>query len=434
MRNKLFFLFLFCVGFFTNNLHAQSNTSIASKEKILLTGATAHLGNGEVIENSMIAFSDGVFTFVGKQSERALFADYRVLDVQKKHIYPGFIAPNTLLGLREIDAVRSTNDVEETGSFNPNVRAIIAYNTDSRIIPTVRSNGVLLAEIVPQGGRISGTSAIVQLDGWNWEDAAYRAESGVHLNFPNMSNFPNDDDDDSAGKAKNDEYSRQFRELEEFFNEAFAYSKKENLTQKNLKFDAMRDIFEGKKILFIHTNYAKGISQAVLFAKKYGISPVIVGAAEAYLVKDFLKENKISVILGRSQSLPIREDDDIDQPFKNAKILYDAGILFAFSNKETWQQRNLVFQAGQAVGFGLPKEAAISALTLNTAKILGIEKTVGSLEIGKDATFFISEGDALDMRSSRVEIAYLKGKKLDLDDKQKALNRKFQAKYGQNEK
>ena len=404
---------------------AQQTPAKAQTEAILIAGATAHLGNGEVVENSLIAFREGKITFVGKSPSGQDFSTYRTVEARGKHVYPGFIAPNSTLGLREIDAVRATNDYVETGVFNPNVRAIIAYNTDSRVTPTVRSNGVLLAQIVPQGGRISGTSAVVELDGWNWEDAAYRAEAGIHLHFPTASSFAYNEDEGSPSAAKNEDYKRQMNELEDFFEQAIAYQKKETGTQKNLKLEAMRGIFDGSKRLFIHSQSAKNMTQAVLFAKKYKVVPVIVGGGEAYLMTDFLKENKIAVVLGRTQSLPMREDDDIDQPYKNPKLLFEAGVLFAFSNVETWQQRNLAFQAGQAVGFGLPKEAAVRALTLNTATILGIEKTVGSLEVGKDATLFVSEGDALDMRSSLVEQAFIRGKNIDLGNKQKALYEKY---------
>jgi imidazolonepropionase-like amidohydrolase len=158
---------------------------------------------------------------------------------------------------------------------------------------------------------------------------------------------------------------------------------------------------------------------------------VLVGANDAWMLADFLKTHNIAVILSPTQRLPSRDDEDVDQPFKTAAQLHEKGVLIAFSDKSAWQQRNVAFQAGQAVGFGLPKEAAVQALTLNTARILGIADRCGSLAIGKDATLFISEGDALDMRSCQVTAAFIQGREINLDNKHKQLYRRFEAKYKQ---
>jgi hypothetical protein len=319
--------------------------------------------------------------------------------------------------------------MNELGLFNPNVRSIIAYNTDSDIPPTVRSNGTLLAQIVPSGARISGSSSIVELDGWNWEDAAYKMDNGIHLNWPSL--YRRRGFGSGATISKNDDYEEQVREVEQFFKEAAAYAKKQNPNPVNLKFEAVKGLFDESKILFVEADYAKTISEAVLFAKKYKFKMAIVGGRDSWMVTDLLKDNNVGVILSETQRLPGRVDADIDQPFKTPKMLQDAGVLFAFGIDGSWQQRNLPFQAGQAVGFGLDKEAAISGLTSNTAKILGIDATVGTIEKDKDASFFISEGDALDMRTNKVTHAFINGKAIDLDNKQEALNRKFKKKYNQ---
>lgn len=402
---------------------AQPAPAPAQSEPILILGAKAHLGNGQVIENSAIGFEDGKLVLVADATvirlDRSKYK--KVIDASGKQVFPGFIATNTPLGLIEIDAVRATRDNGETGEMNPNVRSLIAYSTDSRVTPVVRSNGVLLAQITPQGGRISGQSSVVELDAWNWEDAAYRSDDGIHLNWPFTGS--------GNARRRNEDYPGQVQALRDFFNEASAYARKATVETKNTRFDAMRGLFDSSKTLYIHASDPKAITESIQFAEGYNIHPVLVGGEDSWMVADVLKEKSISVILAPSQRLPRREDDDIDQPFKTAGQLQQAGVLFCFSQGGTWQQQNLCFQAGQAVGYGLSYEGAISALTLNSARILGIDKTVGSLETGKDATLFICEGDPLDMRGNQVIRAFIHGRDIDLDNKQKELYRKYKAKY-----
>jgi imidazolonepropionase-like amidohydrolase len=394
-------------------------------QPIVIKGAIAHLGNGQVIENSAIAFENGKITVVGNANDRRAYPNHKEIDASGKHIYPGFIAPNTNLGLVEIGAVRATRDYSEVGSFNPNIRSIIAYNTDSEIQPTVRSMGTLLAQIVPQSGRISGSSSIVELDAWNWEDAAYALDNGLHLRWPSSYSYSWR----QRRLDKNERYNDQLEETKSFFKEAAAYMKKASSTTKNLKFEALRGIFSGGAKLFIHTNTAESIEASVKMAKSYGITPVIIGGRDAWMITDFLKNNDVSVILGETHSLPNRQHGDIDQPFKTPAQLQKAGVLFAFSGGDNWQNRNLGFQAGHAVSFGLEYEDAVKALTSNTAQILGVGKTVGTIAEGMDATIFVSEGDALDMRTATVTHAFIQGKEIDLDNKQKQLYKRFQTKY-----
>ena len=425
--NKIQLVLIF--SFLGSFVLAQQTPAPPQTQPIIITGAVAHLGNGQVIENSTVAFEDGKITLVA--DARLIRIDgsknYKTIAASGKHVYPGFIAPATTVGLVEINAVRATKDYSEVGQMNPNIRSIIAYNTDSKVTPTVRSNGVLLAQITPRSGRISGSSSIVELDAWNWEDALYKGDNGVHVNWPSMFRFSWGGSAEVINKNKN--YSKQTKELDAFFDQAKAYANKKNPEVKNLKFEAMRGLFDKSKKLFIHTNHAKTIMESTLFAKKYGADIVIVGGRDSWRITEFLKENNVPVLIRSTQSLPGAEDEDIDQPFKTPKQLHDAGILFGFSHSGYETQRNLPFQAGQAVGFGLEYEEAIKALSLNTAKILGLDQTIGSLEEGKDATLFISEGDVLDMRTCKVTHAFIRGKEIDLDNKQKALYRKFKEKY-----
>lgn len=399
----------------------------AQSKSILLMGGIAHLGNGTVIENSAIGFKDGKLTLVADARVIKLQANAfdTTISIHGKHVYPGIIAPNSTLGLVEIDAVRASDDQSEAGNYTPHVRSLIAYNTESRITPTVRSNGVLMAQITPRGNVVSGTSSIVQFDAWNWQDAAYKKDDGIHLNWHRMFSPWN-------GKA-NEKYTEQVDELKTFFADALAYSKVKEYPEINLRFESMRGLFNGTQTLFIHTNYVKEITDAIYFAKAFDIKKiVIVGGYDSWMVADMLKDNKVAVVLRRVHELPAREDDDVYLPYKLPKKLMDAGVLFCLENSgdmEAMGTRNLPFYAGTASAYGLNKEEALKLITLNTAKILGIDSTCGSLEPGKDATFFISTGDALDISTNNVEHAFIQGREIDVDNHQKRMFKKYSEKY-----
>lgn len=397
------------------------------REPIAIVNGILHLGNGQVIENGIVAFDKGQITWVGDSRQRPDLAGHRIIDASGKHVYPGFIATNTTLGLVEIGAVRATVDSREVGTYNPNVRALIAYNTDSEIIPTVRSNGVLLIQTTPAGARMPGMSSVMMADGWNWEDAVLQADDGVHLHWPSPYTYS------WRGRrlSKNERYAAQVADLRKFFDEAHAYHRRTEIAEKNLRFEAMKPVFEGARRLYIHAELAANIEEAVLFAADYGITPVIVGATDAWLVADFLKAHDVPVILRTTFNLPRRTDEPLDLPFRTPALLYEKGVKFCLSQKGFWQQFNLPFVAGQAVAYGLPYEEAVRALSGATAEILGIADRVGTLEVGKDATLFVSEGDALDVRTNQLTHAFIQGRQIDLDNKHKMLYRKFKEKYEQ---
>ncbi len=411
--------------------HAQAPVPApAQSGAILILNATAHVGNGTVINNSAVAFNKGKITMVADATtiriDRTQFA--KIYDASGKHVYPGFIAADSQLGLVEVEAVRATSDQAETGEMNPNARAIVAYNTDSEVTPTVRSNGVLLAQVSPVGGVVAGQSSVVQLDAWNWEDAAVRTDEGMHLNWPSLRSWGGWETGNPEQKG-NERYQKDVDAIEQYFKEAKAYAALAQPAAKNPRFEAMKSLMKGEQTLYIHTNQAKTIRAAVEFGKAQGLKVAIVGGDDAWQEIQLLKDNNIHVVLGRTQRLPARDDEDVDQPYKTAKMLHDAGVSFSFTDEGGWKQRNLAFEAGQAVGAGLPYEAAVQAITLGTARLLGIDAQYGSLEVGKTATLFISEGDALDMRTNQVTAAFINGRSIDLDNKQKRLNRKYSEKY-----
>jgi len=402
--------------------------NISAQKTTLIMGGIAHLGTGEKIENSLIVIRDGKFDLVADASLVRIdpSAFDTVIRAYGKHIYPAFIAPNTTLGITEIDAVRASKDYNEVGSYNPNVRSQIAYNTDSKIIKTVRTNGVLVTQTTPRGGVISGLSSVMYLDGWNWEDATLKADDGIHLNWP--SSFNTSGWWAEPGKtSKNKNYDDRVKEIKNYFEIAKSYSQYDS--KMDLELVSIQELFKGTRNLYIHANYAKDIRESVRFFKKIGINNiVIVGGRDALNAISILKENNISIILERVHSLPVNEDAAIDQFYKLPIQLSENNILFCLSysgDMEAMGTRNLPFTAGTAVAYGLDMEKAIASISLNTAIILGIEKTTGSIEIGKNATFFISSGDALDMRTNNIELSFIKGIPVDLNNHQKELFEKY---------
>lgn len=397
---------------------------------IVMVGGTAHLGNGQVIPNAVIAFDKGILTAVGDASTAYDKNDAELVDITGKHVYPGLIAPNSTLGLQEIGAVRATLDYNEVGGINPHVRSLIAFNTDSEVIPTVRAYGVLLTQATPVGGMIAGSSSVMEMDGWNWEDAALKQEDGIHAYWPTYWSKSFGFGGPISIK-KNENREAALNELEKTFREARAYAQLKNVSPKNLRLEAMRGLFNGTSNMYIHADYAKEIVEAIQLAKSQGVKKVvIVGGADAYTIIDFLKENDVPVMLGAVYRLPERPEEDVDMPYKQPALLHNAGILVSLSyDGEWWRTRNLAFQAGTAAAYGVNKEEALQMLTSNTARILGIDQVVGTLEKGKHATLVVSRGDLLDLRTNQVEQAFIRGRRITLDDRQKQLYRKYKEKY-----
>lgn len=428
---------LFITLFFAASLLsiAQQNPTVAHAQtrSVLIMNATAHIGDGTVIENAAIGFRDGKLDMVAdaRTIRLAPNAYDETIDASGKQVYPGFIATNSTLGLHELDAIRPANDVAETGAYKPGIRSAIAYNTDSEIIPTVRLNGVLMGQITPRGGVISGTSCVMQFDAWNWEDALIKADDGVHLNWPGVFHKHYDKGKVNVEKVKT--YDQQLREIHTFFNEARAYCAVKEPAIREVRFEGLRGVFNGSQKLYVHADDAKSIQEALNFKVSQNVQQmVIVGGYDAHLVAEQLIANQVPVLLRRLHELPMYAEDDIDLPFKLPALLYKAGVSFALQNEgdmERMGARNLPFYAGTAVAYGLPYEEAVRALTQAPAKILGIDQSCGTLEVGKDATLFISNGDALDMRTNALTHAYIQGRSIILRSKQTDLYEKYKQKY-----
>jgi imidazolonepropionase-like amidohydrolase len=408
------------------------------KGLLFLKGGTVHVGNGQVVENATVKINNGKIEQVG-QNLPIPADDVKVFDVTGKHVYPGLILPASALGLQEIGSgVRGSNDFIEIGDMNASVRAIAAYNADSKITNTLRSNGILLAHVAPQGAMLGGLSSVVQLDAWDYEDATYKADNGVHLYMPSLLA--------GAGGGRRAAFSAaqqqpsdpvkealdRLEKVKEMLREAKAWNAGTTPKEdKNLKYASLKGLFDKSAKLYVRANQVKQMLVAIDFVKEFGFDVVIVGGMDAWQIADLLKANNISVIMSQMHNLPALDDDDVDQPYKSATALKKAGVLFCINDDDPQNRgRNLPFNAGTAAAYGLGKEEALQAITLNAAKILGIADRTGSIEVGKDANIVVSEGDILDMRSSKVTHAFIQGRTIELNDKHKQLFERYKYKYG----
>jgi imidazolonepropionase-like amidohydrolase len=401
---------------------------------VVITNATVHVGNGQVLENVSILITDGKITKVGSTINAP--AGAQTINAQGKQVYPGLILSATDLGLVEVPSVRATNDVREIGTLNTSIRSIVAYNTDSKVTNTLRSQGILLANIVPEGGLISGSSSVVQLDAWNWEDAAYKMDGGIHFYMPSLLSRP------PVGRAalRSPEQAPEdpvkqgldrVDEIKSLLRAAKAYNAQTSHKETNLKLAALKGLFDQSQRFYVHATTVKQMLVALDFVREFGLNMVIVGGTDSWQIADLLKQNNVAVILSQSHSLPTLDDDDVDQPYKTPAMLQKAGVLYTITDNDGQTRgRNLAYNAGTGVAYGLTKEQALQAITLNAAKILGIADKAGSIEVGKDANIVIATGDILDMRTSTVTDAFIQGRKINLDNKQKQLYERYKYKYG----
>lgn len=410
-------------------LRAQQTPGDVQSQPISIVGATAHIGTGDVITNATIVFENGIITAIGDSSTQT---KGKIIDASGKDVYPGFIALATSLGLVEVDAVRASDDEDELGDLIPHIRSQIAYNAESKVVESMRPNGILLTQVSPKGGVISGASSVMQLDGWNWEDATVMADDAIHLNWPNSFSRGRWWLGEDPGLKANKNYNKQVSSISDFLVQAQAYNKASSI-ERNQVLEATAGLFNGTQSIYIDANTEQEMIDAVTIVKNNGIEHiVIVGGTMAYKITDFLKENSVSVAVAATHKLPPTEDADYDFYYKLPKLLSDAGIQVGIHTKDktNFQTRNLPFFAGQVVGQGMNKEQALQLITLNPAKMLGIDKHYGSLEVGKSATLFVSKGDALDMRTNQLEEAFIDGRSVSLETHQTELYHRYSDKYG----
>ncbi len=393
-----------------------------------IVNATICPVSSEPLENGILVFKGEKIVYVGNDAGR-IPQDAVRIDAKGAWIYPGLIAADTQVGLSEIDAVRATNDNREIGDFNPEVRADEAYNPDSEIIPTLRSAGILVAQTVPEGSLITGRSAIMAMDGWSLKDCELRASDGIHVNFT-ISRWGR-----RAGNEKStlDDISRRAAEVRSFLKDTQAYADLKKHDPKHLKpdtrLDATLPLFQGKSSLFIHADDEDAIRQALAIAAEFKIRTVIVGASSAAALLPEIKQSGVALVLQSPLSLPAHNDDDYDKAYRLPLLVKDAGISFCVAQSGTWGVRSLAAAAAAPVAFGMDEADAVKSITLNAAQILGVDDRLGSLNAGKDATFIFCEGNILDISQSTVTRAYILGKEVDLNDRNKQLYQKYSRKY-----
>jgi imidazolonepropionase-like amidohydrolase len=406
---------------------------VANAQRILIINGTAHIGNGEVVETAAIGIAEGKILFVKNSLTNAVQRkDWdTIIDAQNQHVYPGLVAANSTLGLTEIDAVRATRDFNDVGELNPHVRTQVAFNVESRVIETVRTNGVMLTQSTPRGGTISGSSAVMFLSGWNWEDATVLADDGIHVNWPS-STQGGGWWAEPAPKTRNTNYQKEKEEIMDFFTLAEVYAKGAKSID-DLRLEAMKACFVGTKRVYFHADGMQQILDIIEFVEKFNLKfPVIIGGYEAHMVGKRLKDAKIPVMLNRVHMLPEREEDDVNLPYAMPALLQKQGILFCLQNAgdmEAMNARNLPFQAGTAMAYGLTEEEALASVSLNACKIMGIDKEFGSIESGKSATLFISKGPALDMKTNQVSTLIFHGQLVSSENFQLKLYQKYKKKY-----
>ena len=427
MKKILFTLSCLCVFALAN---AQQTPAANQSKSLLIQGATLHIGNGSILENAELGIADGKIVEVGAVGSSQNNYD-TTIDASGKHLYPGFIAANSTVGMVEIDAIRPTNDLNEIGTFLPHIRTIIAYNAESKVVESLRPNGILTAQIVPTRGRIAGSSSVVQLDAWNWEDASLKTDEGIHLYWPRSYRRGNSSKGEDPLVYDQKNYNKQVEELKQYLIEAKTFQAGEK--QKNLPHAALAGAFSGAQQVYLHAKEKRQILDGIDLLKKQGIQRIVlVGGDDAHLILPYLKKHAIPVIISRPHRLPNTADEDVKLPFKMAKLLMDAGLTITIDvsgRMERMNTRNLPFYAGTFAAYGVEKEKAVEMITLNAAKILGIDDRLGSLEVGKDATLFIAEGDALDMRTNQLSHAFIQGREISLETHQTELWKRYMEKF-----
>jgi imidazolonepropionase-like amidohydrolase len=407
----------------------------AQKGAIAIVGGTVHPVSGPPIKNGVVVFDRGIITQVGRVETRELSGVDTILDAKGKHVYPGFIGAYTNLGLTEIGAVRATRDFDEVGDLTPEVRAAVAVNPDSTLIPVTRSNGVLTFATFPRGGAIPGRASLLRTDGWTWEDMAIRADAGLVVNWPRLrpAYLPWQEGRRTA-EDREKRIRENLRRIEEAFARARGYVDAKAAgagLRTDIRWEAMRSVLEGKRPVFFLAQDYDAIVSAVDFAARYRLRAILVGGRDAWLCTDLLKRHDVGVIIRSIHRFPKRADSDYDETYRLPARLEVAGVRWCLASGEpASNERNLPYAAGRAAAYGLSREAALASITLYPARVLGIADRLGSLEVGKNATLIVTDGDPLEVATA-IEAAFVDGRRIDLSNKHTKLYSKYRAKYRQ---
>lgn len=435
-KNFIALCVIFCCSLFAKEAfsHEQIPAKVQSQPIALVNAYIHTITNGD-LENATLLFDKGKIVAIGKDLK--FLANTKVIDLKGKHIYPSLIAANTAIGLTEISSVRGTIDNQEVGELNPNVKAQIAFNPDSEIIPVTRSNGVLLALSVPSGGLISGISSLMYMDGWTREDMTLKSNVALHLNWPSMDTY---EDPKKSLEEQKKEIQKNIKKLSDFFSNAKAYlkarefEKETNLVnyKTDLKFEAVSAVINKDMPVYIRADKAKQIISAINWCEEMNLKMVLVGGYDSWRVAKLLVEKDIPVIIEDTYKVPYRSWEAYDTPYTLASKLASLGVKYCLATNNSdfsaTNTRNLPYQAAMAVSFGLAKEEALKAITIYPAQIMGVANMVGSLEVNKEATLIVTNGNPLEI-TTNVEMAFIQGKNISLENKHTIFYNKYQQKY-----
>lgn len=407
----------------------------AGPDTILLRGATVHPVSGPDIADGSVLVRDGKIAEVG--AHIAVPKGARVIELKGLHIYPGMIDSATEIGLTEIEAVREMSDISDIGLFKPQLRAATAVNPASEHIAVTRANGITSVITNPGGGIVAGQSVLMHLNGWTMEDMVVRAPAAMRLEFPNI-RTPNrfGGGEAPAGRTSayadaKKRYEQQLQELNDFMESARRYRQAKAAGgpdfETDLKLEAMIPVLDGKVPMLIRAEKEKTIKEAIAFADKQKVRMILEQGAEAWKIAPELKAHNIPVVLPPTLRLPDQEDDPYDKPFSIPGELSKAGVKIAFASFGPGSEdnpRNLPYEAAAAVGFGLPYEEALKAVTLYAAQIWGVGDEIGSIEKGKWADLIVTDGDPLETRT-QIKQMFIKGAPVDLENKHHRLYEKY---------
>jgi len=411
---------------------------------IVLKNVTLHTIDGGVILNGTLWFEGGTIRGVlPADAPLRLPGNLEpvILDLAGKHVFPGLISARTTLGLVEVGMVRQTVDTDEVGDHTPEAAAITAVNPDSAAIPVARSNGVLVAGVFPSGGLMPGRASVVQLDGWTNADLAVRSDAGPIVAWPTQATFggrgrrvPRDEgaggDDERQGPA----WKRSRERIDAAFTAARAWLDArlaDPSVPLDVRHEALVPALRREAPVFLIADEQEQIESAVLWATGRDLKAVVVGGRDAALCASLLKERNVAVIVDGIHRLPRRDDSPYDEAFTLPARLYEAGVKFCIAGGSDFSNdRNVPYHAATAAAFGLGRPRALQAITLDAAEILGVADRLGSLTVGKDATLFVADGHPFEMKT-RIEMAFVKGRQVDLRNKQTELAAKYRERYRQ---
>ena len=384
-----------------------------------ISGARINTVSGSVIENGTVVIAAGKILSVG--SAVPVPAEAEVIDGTGLQVSPGFFDAMSQLGLTEIGSVNATNDITETGAYNPQVQAATAVHPASDHLPVARANGITHAVAAPgvssgggSGGPvIGGQASAFNLDGWTVEEMLIEPSVGMVVNWPSVRSRSFDTATFALRtrpyREARDQQARQTRELARWITDARDYRDARrrggDRVARNLKLEALAPYAAGEKPWLVRATTERDIRDAVaFFVDTHKQRIVLTGAADAWKVADLLAGKKVPVIVGPTQALPDSEDEPYDATMAMPGLLHEAGVTFALSTYSSSDVRNLPYEIGTAIGFGLPADAALRAITLAPAQILGLDGVVGSIEPGKLANLVVTRGDPLEIRSDVTHV------------------------------